>query len=492
MKNIKTIIAILVLVISIPSFAQQNVFLNRGFWKSNPSIETVEAKIKEGNNIAASNSNNFDAVVYAILQGASLETLKHIQSKKGNDVNKLTHDGRTYIFWAAYKGNVDFMEYLLSKGAKTDITDDKGNTILNFAANSGQQNTKVYDLCIENGANVKTDLTPKDANALLLSAPYDKDFTLINYFTSKGASIDSVDDNGNGVFNYVAKTGNIDLLNQLLEKGVKGNDNAFLFAATGTRGKTNTLDFYKYLESVGLNPKNAAIKGETPLHIVASTNKDVELINYLVEKGLDVNTPDYNGNTPFLNAVSHNNLETVTFLFKYLKNINQVNKKGESALALAVANNTPDVVGFLIENKADITVLDANKNNLTAYLVESFSAKKEEDFKGKLVLLTENGLNIAKTQENGNTLYHLAVAKNNSNFIKLLEQFKIDVNAKNNEGNTALHLAALQAKDTEILKYLISIGANIEATTDFEETAYDLATENEILKAQKINLDFLK
>ena len=202
-------------------FCARKYIFKRDFWKSNPTIATVEAKIKEGNNIAEANKSNFDAVVYAILQDAPVATIKHIQSKKGNDANKLTHDGRTYIFWAAYKGNVEVMEYLLSKGAKTDITDDKGNTILNFAAASGQKNTKVYDLCIANGANVKTDVTPKGANALLLAAPYDKDFVLINYFTSKGAAMNSVDADGNGIFNYVVKTGNIELLNQLIEKGVK-------------------------------------------------------------------------------------------------------------------------------------------------------------------------------------------------------------------------------------------------------------------------------
>ncbi len=491
MKYLKNTITVVTLFLSTLGFAQENIFLNRDFWKSNPNIATVEAKIQEGNNIAEANGNNFDAVVYAILQDAPIATIKHIQSKEGNDANKLTHDGRTYIFWAAFKGNIEVMEYLLSKGAKTDITDDKGNTILNFAAGSGQKDTKVYDLCIANGANVKIDVTPKGANALLLAAPYDTDFTLINYFTSKGVDIHSVDENGNGIFNYVAKTGNVELLNQLLEKGVKGNDNAFVFAASGTRGNTNTFDFYKYLESVGLNPEKASIKNETPLHILAARSKEVELVNYFLEKG-NVNAIDENGNTPFLNAASRNNLEMVTLLFKQVKDVNQVNKKGESALALAVANNSPEVVYFLIENKADVAVLDANKNNLTPYLIESFSTKKEDVFEEKMDVLTKNGLDITKTQENGNTIYHFAIAKNNINFLKLLEPFKIDVNAKNNEGNTVLHLAALQAKDTEILKYLLSIGAKKDATTDFDETPFDLASENEILKAQKIDLDFLK
>ncbi|MDO6595715.1 ankyrin repeat domain-containing protein [Oceanihabitans sp. 2_MG-2023] len=492
MKYLNKIIIVVTIFCCTFSFAQDNVFLSRDFWKTNPSIESIDAKIIEGNNIAAANSNNFDAVVYAILEEASLESLKYIQSKKGNAVNKLTHDGRTYIFWAAYKGNVAFMEYLLSKGAKTDIKDDKGNTILNFAAGTGQQNTKVYDLCLANGANLQTDITPKGANALLLSAPYDNDFTLINYFTSKGLDLKSVDADGNGVFNYVAKTGNVALLNQLLKKGVTGNANAFIFAAQATRGKTNTVDFYTYLESVGLNPKNASIKKETPLHIVAAKSKDVAVVQYFLERGLDVNAMDANRNTPFLNAASRNNIEIVTLLFQQVKAINQVNKKGASALILAVAHNTPEVVRFLIENKADVTVLDANKNNLIPYLIDFYSTKKEDVFKQKLDVLAENGLDIAKTQQNGNTLYHLALAKNNLDLLKLIKQFDVDVNAKNKEGNTPLHVAALQAKNTAILEYLISIGAKKDATTDFGETAHDLAVENEILKAKKIHLDFLK
>ena len=73
-----------------------------------------------------------------------------------------------------------------------------------------------------------------------------------------------------------------------------------------------------------------------------------------------------------------------------------------------------------------------------------------------------------------------------------MQQFDIDINAKNNEGLTTLHKAAMKASDAEVLKYLISIGADKSITTDFEETVYDLASENELLSQKNIVIDFLK
>ncbi|RZJ88741.1 MAG: ankyrin repeat domain-containing protein, partial [Chryseobacterium sp.] len=110
----------------------------------------------------------------------------------------------------------------------------------------------------------------------------------------------------------------------------------------------------------------------------------------------------------------------------------------------------------------------------------------------KLKLLTDKGFDVAAVQPNGNSLYHLAVAKNDLALAKMVTDYKVDVNLKNKEGYTALHKAAMTAKDTELLKYLISVGAKKDVATEFKETPYDLATENEFLTKNKVSIDFLK
>ena len=67
-----------------------------------------------------------------------------------------------------------------------------------------------------------------------------------------------------------------------------------------------------------------------------------------------------------------------------------------------------------------------------------------------------------------------------------------DVNAKNKDGLTALHKAAMISQDDVILKYLISIGAKNDIKTEFDETAYALAKENETLNQNKVSVEFLK
>lgn len=471
--------------------AQNNTLLNRDFWKNKPDLTAVKNEIAKGNNPTELNSNAFDPTVLAINEQASNEVVKHLLTFKGNDVNKITHDKRTYIFWAAFKGNVELMEYLIAKGAKTNLQDSKGYSIMTFAASSGQANLKVYDLCIKNGIDPKKDVDYSGANALLLIAPFDNEMRLIDYFSSKGLDVKSKDSNGCTAADYAAKTGNINIIKSLLQNGVSVTDQAMIMASQGVRGVSNNLNVYQYLESLGINPNATNKNGENVLHFLARKEKQLENIAYFISKDVSVDQVDHEGTTPLMNAMS-NDLETITLMLSYSKNINQVNKNGTSALAFAVRNNNAEVIKFLIQKGADCSVIDNNLENITSYLIQSYQSKKSKDFDAKLEVLKQNNINIAQTQKNGNTLYHLAIVKNDLDLLKRIASYSIDVNALNNEKMTVLHKAALTAKDDSILKYLVSLGAKKNIETDMGETAYDLAAENEHLTKNKTNLDFLK
>jgi len=491
------IISFVFLLTTVLGFSQENVFLERSYWKGNPSIMDIEKAIAEGNNATEMNRNMFDGVTYAILEQADNASVKHLIGKKGNEVDKITHDGRTYIFWAAYKGNLELVKWLVAQGARADIEDAHGYSVVNFAANSGQSNTALYDFLLEHKADINA-TTRSGANALLLVTAGAKDMSVIDYFLNKGLSFDSLDDEENGIFQYAAKGGGIELLKTLASKGAdvkrtntKG-EHALFMAARGTRSKQHKKALFAHLEGLGLDASIVNKDGQNLLHLLAYRNKDVEVFQHYLDKGLDANIQDTQGSTPLMNAARGNSVEVVNLLVEATEDINLKDKKGRSALAWAVSRNNAEVVKSLLDHGGDVATVDNNENTLAYYLMDSYNAKSPEGFESKWNLLNAAGLSMTDVQQDGNSLLHLAAKENNLSLLKRLEGFGIPINKKNNEGNTALHLAAMSTENAEILRYLIAQGADVTLKTDFEESVYDLAKENELLQEQEVPLEFLK
>lgn len=502
MIRLKNLIAILVCLVTFTSVAQENVLLERSFWNGNPNLAMVKEKVAEGNDPTEFNDRMFDPVVWAILGDTDNQVIAYLLSIEGNPVDKITHDGRTYLHWAASAGNTAIMKMLLENGASATLLGSHGYTPLTYAARLGQMNTEVYDLLTSNGADILSEENKEGANALLLISSFLQNEKDLAYFTDKGLDINSTDDNGNGIFNYATKKGNIAFLKLLVEKGMdyktlnNNGGNAFLFAAEGARGFSNSLAIYKYLKSLGLKPNIVTKDGFTPLHSLASSNTDPEIFNFFFSEGADVNQKDSNGNTPFLNAAAGNSLKMVQLLSKDVKNFNTSNKDGQTALMLAVAKNSPEVVTYLVQKKAASSAnisdtKDAQGNSLAYYLATSFDSGKQADFEQKWKLLQKKGLQLNTVQAQGNTLYHLAANANDLELLKRLSEYDIPVNITNDDGMTALHIAAMRAENDEMMKYLVAQGANTKIKTDFEETAYDLASENELLQDQNVRLQFL-
>lgn len=472
----------------------QNSLLEADFWKKNPEISAVQAEIKKGNSPSEANRNNFDVVTLAINNDASLKTILFLIEQEGNSVKKLTHDGRIYLHWAAYRGNVELVKYLLEKGADINRTDDKGAIPLAFAASNGQANPAMYELFFKAGNNPKQKFK-NGANLLLLAVANDTDLKLAEYLSTKGLSLNDKDDLGNTAFNYAAKTGDVALLQKLIKKGIKFDGRVLIVASQGTRSSSATLEAYKYLvEDLKIDANAVGDNGENVLHNLVRKQKQEEIIAYFLAKGVDVNHQDKDGNSVLMNA-TRGNLDVVKMFIAKVKNVNATNAKGLSALTFAVENGTAEMVEFLLENGAKADVKDKKGNDLAYYWMQSYRPAKsgqKDEFQNKFALLQKAGLNFATPQQDGNTLYHLAVAKNDLNLLTKVEKLGADINAKNKEGMTALHQAALTAKDDEILNYLVANGAKKDIKTEFDETAYDLAKENESLTANKVSLDFLK
>lgn len=476
---------------------EENVLLERSFWRSKPSLSLVKTKIAEGNNPSELNSNAFDPVVYSIFEDASFELIKFLIQQKGNGVNKITHDGRSYIFWAAYKNNLDLVQYLIDKGTDTKLIDSHGNSILNFAAVSGVANTNLFDILIKHGAQANQELNSDGANSLQLLIPYLKNPSLIEYFVNHGVDLNSTDKDGNGIFNYAAKGGDFEIMNWLIDQKVPhqnlndNGENALFFASRGFRRHSNSLGVFQYLMKMGLDPSVISKEGSSCLIEYCQRSSDLEIISFLIQNGNDVNQTNSEGNNVLIVASKRADLKTLEIIASFSKNLNSQNKKGETALTNAIAFNKSEIAHYLINSGSSIEIEDQKGNNMLYYWLKSYNAKDSVDFFQKQQILKKAGFNFSKAQANGSNLFHLAVLKLDLDLLNLATALNADINQINKEGNSPLHLAAMISKDETILLYLANHNADKNLETSMGESPYELATENEVLKAKNISLKFL-
>lgn len=482
------------------SAAQENILLSSNFWKSAPTLEMVKAEIKKGNSPSEQNNGFFDPVVLAINNKADNEIIMFLILQEGNSVDKKTHHSRSYLHWAAAQGNLEIVRFLINNGANINYKDSYGEPIIAYAAGSNK-NLDVFETLFDAGVSP----TAKHQNGttlIMYAIPSDTDLKITDYLISKGISLIEKDDFGRTVTDYAARLGNLDIIDQLIIRGIPITDQAQFFATFGSRQKQNNLEVYKALLSkYNLNPNAVNPEGENMLHALAR-RQNKEVFNYYLNQGVDPKKISNTGNTILMMAAAGKDLSIVESIIQKVNNINTVNENNESALTKAIGSGTADAVKLLIQNGADITIEDKEGNNLAYYWLNSYrpipslenmsTQMPDDEFERKLTILQNAGLEITTPQKDGRTLLHIAVEKENIHLIKKAIELGIDVNHQDEEGNTALHKAALIAKDDTILKLLIAEGIDKELKTEFDETAFELASQNDFLNKNSINIEFLK
>lgn len=384
----------------------ENVFLKREYWKANPDISTIKKDIQQGHDISALDGHKFDAVTWAILEKNSKEIISFLLDQRGNEPNKITHDRRTYVFWAAYKGEYALMLDLIERGARMDLKDQFGYSVMTFSAVTGQTDQQIYDLCIAHGAKITSETNDNGADVLLMVSPYLENEKQLNYFISKGLNMQTKDKEGNNVFVYAASQGNEFMMSKALEAGLKANVNngkAAYYAAKGTRSNKNDSKTFAFLKQHGVTFQYVDEEGNNLLHILVSKKNYKDGIEYLVNEGVDVNAQNSDGKTPLLIAIENTSSENIRALTALGANYNISDADGNTAIHAAVKNGNDNVLDLVLSEYNQV-INEPNKNGLTPLHVAAMTAYNF----ASLEILIANGADLSIKTTFDETVFDLA------------------------------------------------------------------------------------
>ncbi|QHT65218.1 hypothetical protein GXP67_00270 [Rhodocytophaga rosea] len=232
------------------------------------------------------------------------------------------------------------------------------------------------------------------------------------------------------VFPFIIYLGSSQLVAQVIQEGNAKQVFPFLYLqqALGHTKKTNEA-----------------------LFLEAAAAGNAELISYLLEQGVDVNTADELQISALHQVVAYAPGEKVLSLLQLLQskgaNLNAENYAGYTPLMQA-SQDTLTVVKYLVEQGANINAEDGDGN--TPFRQAARYGKKDI-----CLFLLEKGAKVEKAED-----IMAALESNQVGILQLVLEQGVIVDATDEGGYTALHKALLQSK-TEMAAFLLKKGAKI-------------------------------
>jgi ankyrin repeat protein len=420
----------------------------------------------------------------------------------GADPREKMSDGTTALHWAANRGDFALVERLIKAGADVNARNDYGSTPLQEAAERG-------------------------------------DAQMIRALLKAKADVESPNEEGQTALMTVARTGNVEAAKLLIKARAKVNaveqwrgQTALMWASaqgypemvrlllkSGAKVDTvSTVREWARRVTAEPRPQNRPLGGFTAL-LLAAREGCAGCAKALVEAGADVNFADPDNITPLLMATLNARFDTAAYLIDAGADVNRWDTWGRAPLYSAIDFNTPLKGGRPDRPSSDPTTAlqvaekllqkGANPNMqlklfppyrslgqdrggdsmLTVGTTPLIRAAKSGDVEAVKLLLAHgampdlpNNLGITPLMSAagiGSTTLDIRGRFRNEQMClevgKLLLAAGADVNARRDNGQTALHGAA-QWGWTQYAKQLAASGAQLEAKDRNGATPLDIAT----------------
>ena len=430
--------------------------------------------------------------------------------------------GDQVFLCAARSLNVDILKYLVSKGCDVNATDFQGhNALYHFQDGltskeetvSRNPDTSMLGPVVLRNAKETLDflLTKLQLNKYnsqgctpLMYACYRDHPSAIRMLLEAGADVNFRSGNYPTALGEAVKSGNSEhAVRILLDNGAcvySVFDEELRQTVTHMAVSARNINVLKMLLDKGApvdpanHPKLRDIRVRSPLQM-AVEKRDYEMAELLLDRGADINNVLPAGLTALMESLlpapkTKIDKTIVELLLNKGADPHIISNDGISALHLAALSLEPDIINLFVKRKANLNLRSVSGITPFMSLLDSrmFLGTYCDDLLVKKMvakivpfgirsarIMVNAGVDLSARDNSGNTVLHIAASNPHSTYVEfLLKNFSMDVNVTNYAETTALMTASASGVPRSIA-LLLEHGANIDARNKTGSTSLEKA-----------------
>jgi len=181
----------------------------------------------------------------------------------------------------------------------------------------------------------------------------------------------------------------------------------------------------------------------------------LELIEKLLKLGAILNVEDRYGLTPLDAAARAGFTKAADILIEHGGEIEKATSRGFRPLMMAAMTGHLETTKFLVEKGADVNGGPIHSNRISALGGACFNGHLEV-----VKWLLDNGATASSINFKNDLTSNILLRQSHIEIFRLLLHKRVDINAEDTDGTTAL-FSAVQHNHVELLKILLELGADV-------------------------------